>query len=115
MTAVALLAIVVLVLVNGFFVAAEFALVSARPERMTGPETGVRRLGQHHGAQGGGGQRGVNEMMTLAHEESLRLVGKTRAPPLRFGSPGSSGQVTSRCPSLGSRSLGPVDDRGRRE
>ena len=44
MTTVALLAIVVLVLVNGFFVAAEFALVSARPERMAGPETGVRRL-----------------------------------------------------------------------
>ena len=44
MTTVALLAIVVLVLINGFFVAAEFALVSARPERMTGPETGVRRL-----------------------------------------------------------------------
>ena len=44
MTTVALLAIVALVLVNGFFVAAEFALVSARPERMTGPETGVRRL-----------------------------------------------------------------------
>ena len=44
MTTVALLAIVVLVLVNGFFVAAEFALVSARPERMSGPETGVRRL-----------------------------------------------------------------------
>ncbi len=36
MTTVALLAIVVLVLVNGFFVAAEFALVSARPERMAG-------------------------------------------------------------------------------
>src|SRR3954471_5115258 len=31
--------------------------------------------------------------------------GKTRAPPLRFGSPGSSGQVTSQCPSPGSRSL----------
>jgi len=44
MTTIALLAIVALVLINGFFVAAEFALVSARPERMTGPETGVRRL-----------------------------------------------------------------------
>ena len=44
MTTVALLAIVALVLINGFFVAAEFALVSARPERMSGQETGVRRL-----------------------------------------------------------------------
>jgi CBS domain containing-hemolysin-like protein len=42
-TTVALAAIVVLVLVNGFFVAAEFALVSARKEQLTGA-SGATRL-----------------------------------------------------------------------
>jgi CBS domain containing-hemolysin-like protein len=40
MTPLLLLAIVALVLVNGFFVAAEFALVSVRPERLDGSRAG---------------------------------------------------------------------------
>src|SRR5215210_2738676 len=43
-TALALIAIGVLVLINGFFVAAEFALVSVRPERLG--ETRAARLAQ---------------------------------------------------------------------
>jgi CBS domain containing-hemolysin-like protein len=41
-TGLALAAIAVLVLVNGFFVAAEFALVSSRPQRLQGDSLGVR-------------------------------------------------------------------------
>ena len=45
MTAGALVAIVVLVLVNGFFVAAEFALVSLRPDQL--PDTRVGQVVRH--------------------------------------------------------------------
>jgi CBS domain containing-hemolysin-like protein len=44
MTALAFAAIVALLLINGFFVAAEFALVSARPERLGEPRTSAARL-----------------------------------------------------------------------
>jgi CBS domain containing-hemolysin-like protein len=46
MTGVALAAIIVLVLMNGFFVAAEFALVSSRTERMPRPGSRASRLAE---------------------------------------------------------------------
>jgi CBS domain containing-hemolysin-like protein len=46
MTGLALLAIVLLVLVNGFFVASEFALVSSRSERMPRPASRTSRLAE---------------------------------------------------------------------
>src|SRR5215212_2422176 len=49
MTAAALAAIVILVMINGFFVAAEFALVSLRPEQLPGSRAGkiVRNQAVH--------------------------------------------------------------------
>ncbi len=51
MTALSLAAIAALVLINGFFVAAEFALVSSRPERLTDRSGAGARIAQRQVAQ----------------------------------------------------------------